>query len=67
MQFYNKGSLNNNSFVPGLKANADQWNLDMVYLTSGRNPSDSTPNDVAFSRPLNSMLIGYESIPWKHF
>lgn len=67
IQFYNKGSLNNNSFVPGLKANADQWNLDMVYLTSGRNPSDSTPNDVAFSRPLNSMLIGYESIPWKHF
>lgn len=67
IQFYNMASLNNNSYVPGLKANADQWNLDMVYLKSGRNPSDSTPNDVAFSKPLKSMLIGYESIPWKHF
>ncbi len=67
IQFSNYGSLNDNSFVPGLKANADQWNLDMVYLNSGRNITDSTVNDVAFSKPLKSMLQGYESIPWKHF
>ena len=35
IQFYNYGSLNSNEFVPGLKANADQWNLDMIYLNSG--------------------------------
>ena len=67
IQFYNIGSLNNNSFVPGLKANADQWNLDMVYLNSGRNLVDTALNDVGFSQPLKSMMIGYEAIPWKHF
>ena len=67
IQFYNYGSLNSNKYVPGLKANADQWNLDMIYLNSGRNESDTAMNDVAISRPLKSMLIGYEAVPWKHF
>lgn len=67
IQFYNKGSLNNNSFVPGLKANADQWNLDMIYLDRDRNPEDTALYDVGISKPLKSMLLEYEAIPWKHF
>ncbi|SDC18404.1 T9SS type A sorting domain-containing protein [Williamwhitmania taraxaci] len=67
IQFYNQGSLTNNDYVPGLKANADQWNIDMVYLNSGRNESDTAIKDVGFSKPIGSMLLGYESLPWKHF
>lgn len=67
IQYYNVGSLVSNSYFPGLRGNADQWNIDMVYLNSGRTAYDTLLNDVAISHPLNSLLQGYESVPWSHF
>ncbi len=67
IQYYNVGSLVSNSYFPGLRGNADQWNIDMVYLNGGRTAYDTLLNDVAISHPLNSLLQGYESVPWSHF
>ena len=67
IKYYNIGSLVDNSFLKGFQGNADQWNIDMVYLNSGRTVNDTLLNDVAFSQPLGSLLQNYESIPWSHF
>jgi len=67
IKYYNIGSFVDNSFLKGFQGNADQWNIDMVYLNSGRTVNDTLLNDVAFSQPLGSLLQNYESIPWPHF
>jgi hypothetical protein len=67
IKFYNIGSLSNNSTFPGFKANADQWNIDLIYINSGRTANDTLLNDVGLTHPLNSLLQNYEAIPWTHF
>lgn len=43
----------------------DVWNLDYVQL--GRFANGPLLNDVAFTRPPNTILSPYSSMPWKHF
>jgi hypothetical protein len=51
--------------------NLDLWHLDYVRLKASYNSStgqlDTLLRDVAFVKPLGSLLNGYTSIPWDHF
>jgi hypothetical protein len=66
-RFRNIASVSSNSDVPGLRGNSDHWHIDMVYLNRGRTYKDTLINDIAFSKPLGSILNNYEQIPWLHF
>jgi len=66
-RFRNYVSLSNNSEIQSVIGNADNWNLDFIILDKNRNINDTTINDIAFIKPLSSLLINYESIPWSHF
>jgi hypothetical protein len=65
-RFYNIATLTNNDF-PTWIGSVDNWNIDYVYLNSGRNKNDSLPIDVAFNKSINTLLNDYTSMPWKHF
>lgn len=46
----------------------DVWNLDYIYLDSGRNVEDTNYLDIAGYRTTNDYLSGeYQSIPYEHF
>lgn len=55
------------SIYPALASNCDYWHIDYVYLNTGRSESDTDFNDIAFTKPLHSLLKNYESIPWEHY
>jgi hypothetical protein len=65
-RFTNYGSFGSQVF-PSLAANADQWNIDFVYLNKNRFASDSVFHDVALTSLMHSFLKDYESMPWQHF
>ncbi len=43
------------------------WNIDYVYLNSGRDPMQSNYFDIAFAAPAQSILARYSSMPWSHY
>ncbi len=45
----------------------DTWNLDYVYLNSGRSSADTSFPDRAIATPLTSLFNEYWAIPKKHF
>ena len=45
----------------------DTWNLDYIYLNSGRSETDIYYPDRTISTPLTSLFNDYFSIPVKHF
>jgi hypothetical protein len=45
----------------------DLWNLDYVYVNSGRSPSDDNYPDRTIGSPLTSIFNGYTSVPAKHY
>ena len=45
----------------------DTWNLDYVYLNSGRTASDNSYPDRTQSAPLTSLFNDYRAIPYQHF
>lgn len=45
----------------------DTWNIDYVYLNSGRSATDSSYPDRSVSSSLNSIFRTYYSLPYKHF
>ncbi len=45
----------------------DTWNVDYVYLNSGRTNTDTSFPDRAIATPMTSLFNGYWSIPKKHF
>ncbi len=65
-RFYNIVSLANNNF-PTWAGNVDHWNIDYVYLNSGRNLNDTFPVDLAFRGRIHTLLENYISMPWPHF
>lgn len=65
-RFMNYASLAENSQVAGMRGNCDHWSIDMVYINRNRSYNDLFFQDVAFTKPLVSLLKNYESIPWKH-
>ncbi len=66
-RFSNIASIADNPFNPGARGNADHWNIDYVYLNKGRSYTDTVFRDVAFIKPLESLLNNYSSMPWDQF
>lgn len=66
-RFINYGSLPRNPSIPGTVGNSDHWHIDYVYLNRNRSLSDTIVKDVAFVRPIRSLLNNYEAVPWDHF
>lgn len=52
---------------PSQAGNADQWNIDHVWLDKGRSRHDTVLHDVALTLPLRSLVKDYEAMPWRHF
>jgi hypothetical protein len=50
-----------------MAGNCDQWNVDYILLGKNRNHADTLATDVAFTKPVRSVLKNYESMPWKQF
>jgi hypothetical protein len=48
-------------------ANCDQWNIDNVYLSYGRNINDTVRPEIRFMDRAPSMLRNYESMPYPHY
>jgi len=65
--FRNLASLPQNSDYRDKRGNVDHWNIDYVRLNTNRSYTDTVIRDVAFTRPIPSMLKSYEAIPWDHF
>lgn len=65
-RFKNIASLGSATY-PDLASNSDFWHIDYVYLNKGRFENDNNFYDIAFTKPLTSLLKNYEAIPWSHY
>ena len=65
-RFRNYASLANN-ILPSWQSNGCQWNIDYVYLNTGRSLYDTVHKDVAFAGRAQSMLQYYEAMPYSHY
>jgi hypothetical protein len=66
-RFINYASLSSSSSDPSMAGNCDQWNIDYVLLARNRNDADTSAADVAFTKPVRTILKTYESMPWQQF
>ncbi|MFO7853382.1 MAG: T9SS type A sorting domain-containing protein [Bacteroidota bacterium] len=66
-RFINYASISSTLNDPAQAGNSDHWNIDYVYLDKNRSSSDTIPVDVAFTKPMRSVLNTYESMPWEQF
>jgi hypothetical protein len=65
-RFRNYCSLDNVT-KKGLLSNADQWNVDYVFLNADRNRQDSAYRDVAFVNPAPSLLKDFQAMPARQY
>ncbi len=65
-RFKNYASLTG-LFEASWASNADQWNLDYIYLNKNRTPDDTVIIDLAFLTAPDHLLDDYTSMPWRHF
>lgn len=65
-RFRNYASLAS-SILPDWQSNGDQWNIDYVYLNSGRNLFDTLHRDVAFASRAPQMLKNFTSMPYNQY
>ncbi|MCD4793354.1 MAG: T9SS type A sorting domain-containing protein [Bacteroidales bacterium] len=65
-RFKNYASLGSSTY-PSLACNCDFWHIDYVYLNKNRTANDSVFHDIAFNKPLISLLNDYDAVPWSHF
>ena len=65
-RFYNRVSLAS-SAEPSWQSNCDQWNIDNIYLNSGRNYRDSIYPEIRFIQRAPTMLKNYESMPYPQY
>ncbi len=66
-RFSNIASIGDNRYNPGAMGNADHWHIDYVYLDRNRSMTDTVFRDIAFVRPLGSLLNNYNAMPWSHY
>jgi hypothetical protein len=66
-RFHNFASISSPAQIPSKSGNADHWHIDFIKLDANRNHNDTVINDIAFTKPMRSLLINYESVPWQHF
>ena len=65
-RFVNLVSLEQNTFNPGRRGDADHWHIDYVYLNANRHANDTAMYDVAMVESMNTLIKGYQSIPLSH-
>ncbi|MFH1121151.1 MAG: T9SS type A sorting domain-containing protein [Bacteroidota bacterium] len=65
-RFRNYASLSS-SILPDWQSNGDQWNIDYVYLNTGRGYNDTLHRDVAFAGQAPRMLRNYTSMPYNQY
>ncbi len=66
-RFRNMASLPKNNDYLDKRANVDHWNVDYVRLDRNRFAADTILRDVAFNRPVKSVLKDLTALPWSHF
>ncbi len=66
-RFRNYASLSTSSSIESKAGNSDHWHLDFIILDKDRNINDTVINDIAFSKPMASLLKNYDAIPWSHY
>lgn len=65
-RFYNHVSLASSS-EPSWQSNTDQWNIDQVYLNSGRSRFDTVYPELRFIQRPSNLLKRYSSMPYPHY
>jgi len=65
-RFFNYVSLASSS-EQSWQSNTDQWNLDNVYLNTGRNQYDTVYPELRFVYRPPSLLKRYESMPYSQY
>jgi hypothetical protein len=65
-RFRNYASLAS-SILPDWQSNGDQWNIDYVYLNTGRNIFDTLHRDVGFADKAPRMLKNFTSMPYNQY
>jgi hypothetical protein len=65
-RFYNFASLAS-EYSPSWRSNCDQWNIDYVYLGTGRSYQDTLYRDVSFVDPAPSLLKKYQAMPYNQY
>lgn len=65
-RFYNYASLASD-FNPSWKGNGDQWNIDYIYLNTGRDAGDTVYRDISFAERAPSLLRRYEAMPYNQY
>lgn len=54
-------------YEPSTVVNCDFWHLDYIYLNKNRSENDNIMKDLALNKPLESLTLDYESVPWSHY
>jgi hypothetical protein len=65
-RFINFASLASDN-NPSWRSNSDEWNVDYIYLNTGRTFKDTIYRDVSFAERAPSMLKNYESMPYNQY
>jgi hypothetical protein len=65
-QFYNYVSLAGVE-QPSWQSNCAQWNIDQVYMNTGRNGNDTIHAEIRFVERPPSLLKYYQSMPYTQF
>ncbi len=65
-RFFNYASLASNQ-SPSWLSNCDHWNIDYVYLNTGRSAGDTIYRDISFVERATSMLENYEAMPYNQY
>lgn len=65
-RFRNIAALAGNS-QPDWRNNGSHWNIDVVWLNTGRSLHDTILKDVAFGDMAPSMLAEYQSMPFRQY
>ncbi len=65
-RFFNYASIANN-INPSWQSNVDEWNLDYVYLNTGRSATDTTHRAIGFSGTNPVFLKHYTEMPYRQY
>ena len=65
-RFFNYVSLPSNG-QPSWQSNCDEWNIDDVYLNSGRSQGDTVHKELRFIERAPTMLKNYTSMPYTQY
>ena len=65
-QFFNYESLSS-AGQPSWQSNTGEWNIDDIYLNSGRSMNDTLHKEIRFLERAPSMLKKYTSMPYTQY